>query len=50
MLCFVYSLDCSILIQDDASISRKHSVITVQHDEANLVMTLLRVTCDCYND
>ena len=34
-----YSLDCTILIQNDASISRKHSVLTVQHDEANLVIT-----------
>ena len=36
-LIFCLSLDCRVLIQDDASISRKHSVITVQHDEANLV-------------
>lgn len=28
--------DCRVLIHDDASISRKHSVITVQHDQANL--------------
>ncbi|XP_067054438.1 nibrin-like [Acropora muricata] len=28
--------DCTILIQDDASISRKHSIITVNHDEFNL--------------
>jgi len=28
--------DCTILIQDDASISRKHSIITVNHDESNL--------------
>ncbi|KAL9976433.1 hypothetical protein ACROYT_G013733 [Oculina patagonica] len=34
--------DCTILIQDDASISRKHSVLTVQHNEANLVISLLR--------
>ncbi|KAJ7381507.1 hypothetical protein OS493_001655 [Desmophyllum pertusum] len=28
--------DCTILVQDDASISRKHSVITIQHDEAHM--------------
>ncbi|XP_022800077.1 nibrin-like isoform X2 [Stylophora pistillata] len=28
--------DCSILIQGDASISRKHSVLTVQHDARHL--------------
>ncbi|XP_068700870.1 nibrin-like isoform X2 [Montipora foliosa] len=28
--------DCSVLIQDDASISRKHSIITLNHDESSL--------------
>ena len=33
-------LDCPILIQGDASISRKHSVLTVQHDVAHLVINV----------
>ena len=36
-MCCVHFADCNVLIQDDASISRKHSVISLQHNEADLV-------------
>ena len=39
--CVVGRKDSTLLIANDPSVSRKHAILTVKHQEENLVRTIL---------